>query len=83
MFGSDLIGSLAFICPAFECALIWTLAKMVSAARVPNTYATFKGPWILRNVTRLGSIDHTIYSFLASSRISQHGSNYILLTVTN
>jgi hypothetical protein len=42
---------------------IWTLAKMVSATRVPNTATTFGGQWMLRNVSRLGSIDHTICSF--------------------
>jgi transposase len=36
------------------------LAKMVSAARVPNTGATFNGQCRLRSVSRRGSIDHTI-----------------------
>ena len=38
------------------------LAKMVSATRVPNTDATLSDHRHLRNVSRLGSIDHTIYS---------------------
>lgn len=63
-FFADLIGSLACICPAYGCARTWTLAKMVSAARVPNTMATLSGQGEFRSVTRLGSIDHTICSFL-------------------
>ena len=39
LFCSALIRSLACICPAFWCARTGTLAKMVSAARVPNTRA--------------------------------------------
>ncbi len=38
---SDLIRSIASICPACWGARIGTLAKMVSATRVPDTPATF------------------------------------------
>ena len=36
---------------------------MVSAERVPNKKATYDGHCKFRSVPRLGSIDHTIYSF--------------------
>jgi len=40
VFCSVLIRSLASICPTCWCARTWTLAKMVSATRVPNKQAT-------------------------------------------
>src|SRR5258708_18422982 len=61
-FGRFLIRSLALICPAFCGARTRALAKMVSATRVPNSDATLNDHRHLRNVSRLGSIDHTIYS---------------------
>ena len=39
------------------------LAKMVSAAQIPNNRAVSKDQWGLWNALRLGSIDHTICSF--------------------
>src|SRR4030095_16805929 len=40
---------------------------MVSATHDPNMGAATEGQWNLRSVMRLGSIDHTICSSLASS----------------
>ena len=40
----------------------WPRAKMVSAMRVPNTSATYNGQWVIRDVSRLRSIDHAISS---------------------
>src|ERR1700677_749444 len=57
-----LIGSLAIICPASVAAAPWPRAKMVSAMRVPNTSATYNGQWVIRDVSRLRSIDHAISS---------------------
>lgn len=54
----------------FSYAHAWTSAKMVSAAQVPNRLTTRNGHWNSRGIVRLGSIDRTICSFLASSRIS-------------
>jgi hypothetical protein len=44
-----------------------TAGQMVSATRVPNNGAACtNGNWLIRSVSRLGSIDHTICSaFLA------------------
>jgi hypothetical protein len=42
---------------------------MVSAMRVPNNRAaSANGHWLIRSVSRLGSIDHTIYSFSCKFR---------------
>jgi hypothetical protein len=52
-----------------------TLAKMVSATRGPNRTATdlIEDHWKMRNVSRRGSIDHTICSFRQVLASAQHG----------
>jgi hypothetical protein len=43
---------------------------MDSATLVPNKVTATSDHWHIRSVPRLGSIDHTIFRFLARSRIS-------------
>ena len=60
---SALIRSLACICPAFWCAHTETLAKMVSAARVPkHKSGLVVSRCSFRSISCRGSIDHTICS---------------------